>query len=993
MVKMANTQAEQIATRDANGNINGYKPNPNFIKPFNPYADPKSPTGTTPKGYVGGTYNPKTGETTGGHPSEEVMAADAAAAGINVGGPNYAQVAAMNRRPNPKYQPVPVSVLAGADYTNVQIQNYPDRTVYNYAQIQPPSPVSSNPNYITVPEPFIATLPGVPNPRSITVPAPFKATYQSPQDIATNAALWGIPSILFGGAQILQEQISKYGESGKIAAPSVIPKDAPFGGNILVSGAVGMVSLIPAVLSLPYALTWSAYHPTNVPSKAVDILTGMATQTVKEEMKHPGSFIGTIGGMYVGGKIIGYGGAKVVEKFPLKIDTAEVPIGYTSVPSATDVFIRGKLSGSPIIQGIVDQFNLVNEFESVNKYTYLKWGGSETAPSRIIGGVAYGGEVSPTVFVGRSGIENIIVQTHVNIPTSFAKYAPYEWSMAQSDVLVPFIERTGGTPFVSSAVTLPRDLARSSTNLKYSPYQPIGLAEQADVNFGTSIKIQASLGVAGKESVVVGSRSQVDLWGQQYFRDVSGSDIDISANLPVQNAMRTNLIPAYAGSEIVPKRVGIWDATLTEMPSGLFTVPKGNPLVATPPENRGFSFGVPGKEHTLGVHPLEYNVDVQGMPVINIAGTQTWIQTPENALLTKASRVMGSGSKAEIPASFIYEPSTGKTTLRTTGGKQVTDLADMYSISRGIAATAYKQGLFDLGKAFETRSDALAGRLSELPGDMTEGKTIGNIIPEDILKGLLRSPPKISAIMGVGFGGLMDLPKKVEAYPSTPPKVAKGAGTGYTLPALYPTGTMQPKTQVAVYPTSQLTLKSEEVPYPTTAIMTPNVKYPIGNTTPYPSKVVIPYPGKTTVPYPDTGSTPYPRKTTVPYPDDTIIPYTGKTTIKYPDTKIYPDTENYPVAGRVIIPWNIPVTQFIPPKEETFLDYLPKRRQQKGKRFGEVFSFAKYPGFKVPTRMLTKKFQSVPKQFNEVFSLAKNPGSAKVPNPFNLNPVKRRRRK
>ena len=51
--------------------------------------------GSPPAGYIGGIFNPVTGETTGGYPSQRQMESDRASAGTNIGGPNYDQIVAM----------------------------------------------------------------------------------------------------------------------------------------------------------------------------------------------------------------------------------------------------------------------------------------------------------------------------------------------------------------------------------------------------------------------------------------------------------------------------------------------------------------------------------------------------------------------------------------------------------------------------------------------------------------------------------------------------------------------------------------------------------------------------------------------------------------------------------------------------------------------------------------------------------------------------------
>lgn len=777
-------------------------------------------------------------------------------------------------------------------------------------------------------------------------------------------------------------------------------------GKLVTGFGSGAASMLVTTAPLAAAGTELAIlHPSRFIESVIPSTISTGESTLKHAGEQPSAFFGELLGMYAGGKIA----TTAAGYSPVRVGVAEVPTGQTVYPTATSSFVDMVFSGSPLIREAVAPY--VNEFGSLNKYAYLSTGFGELKIPRVT--FAFGSEVSPRVLLGRSALMDLMGTTHIEIPTEFAKYAPYEWTPEQREVLTPFIEKTAATPYESMLVTTARDLGRSEANLKYNPYQPVGTAPQADVDFITSQKIQSVLGSAGEKSIVVGSRSQVDLWGEQFFRDVTKSDVDISASIMEQGPMFKGLRGAYAGTEIEPRRSTVWDISLerqlkipeinpvvkTESPSykiisqfnsnkfeefyhatestkgiinqlrerghldvsrghsediiygpgGMFFAPPNEVfaeflggrgslglktegglirLIAEPtnpasvgegidpgklytddylqystedylkelnrrkieatdavlgkqapntvrtswdmatadliknkvnliptfdslysrndildafipsssrlhnifggnsyvreallptgarlkylgeteidvkvpyvgtikrvpvitvaletdvllkrlpaefrvPENanfdipaqekRGFSFGVPGKEHTLGVHPLEYNVDVRGMPVINIAGTKTFIQTPENAILTKLSRVAGAGTKAETPAAFKYSPESGVTTVDLTGGKQINDLADIYAINRGIAKTAYSQGFYDLGKTFESRSEAIAGRVE------SEGKDISSIVIGDILQGVPRSPQRIGAILGVGIDiGKMPVS---EEYPSTP---------------------------------------------------------------------------------------------------------------------------------------------------------------------------------------------------------------------------------
>jgi hypothetical protein len=847
-------------------------------------------------------------------------------------------------------------------------------------------------------------------PQSIMLPAPFKSTIKSDADKATDAALWGLPVAAYGVGQAIQKPITDTSDElyNKFAASPSPGGYNPFTtavenvktlGNIEVGAwsAIAGVATLPFVL--PYAAAWSAYHPKEVPAKAVEIVKGMASTMWEREQKSPGSLLGTAVGMWAGGKVIGYGVGKVGKLNPVKLETADILTGKGPVsPGATDVWVQSKLSGSPVIQGFVDQLGIIDEFPSSNKYTYLRVGGSTQKPSFILGGVGYGSEVKPQVFIGRTGLENILSGTHIERATDLYQTLPKPWSNAEKVVLQPFFTKTAVDPFTAEVANLNDNLARARANLngKYVPYQLIGTAPQMDLTFDQSVGLQKMMMMGKGSTQYYGSRSLVDVIGEPYYRDVSASDIDANTGLDIANAQMKRAKEIFKGSQYGVNKNTLYDADMIvknpkqpnylgpnkeiignlknikyqmkpEEKPGAYVKIKQNAGPWNNLNDRGFYVGAGGDKAVFGTHPTETGTEIQTMPMPNIAGGITNVQIPTDFILTKAGKTIGRGGNANANAKgavFRYDPKTGKTRVNTVGGKQDTNLIDIYAASRYIAKTASDNHLYDLAKTFEQTSEAVGLRLkNKLKIDIKDK------IQEDILEGVPRSKPKLSQIMGVGLTGFMGLPDKVEVYPSSLPKTPKNRSG--ILPFGYPTGITkgQHKGSATIsypgYIGSKPTISKMVIPlpYPTGKVThIPRDNYPVGK--PTISKGIIP------IPYPTGRVTYTPGKTPV-YP-------TGKVTIphdNYPVSKItipkrHPVPERYP-GSKITIPKRIiPVQQVITLPQDISSKTRVKRKQEKGKRFAEVFSLVKYPGFKVPGRAKVKNYKSTGKKFGETFSLA-----------------------
>jgi hypothetical protein len=770
------------------------------------------------------------------------------------------------------------------------------------------------------------------------VKAPFLSVYRTDADNATLTALGGIPLAMYGMGEGISKGISDAQESTLTFSQGFMPKELPQTAPTIVGFGGAIASLVPFALSLPYAATWSAYHPTAVPSKAYELGTQMVEQTWKDEQKNPGSLFGNLAGMYVGGKIIGYGAGKVGEVIP-EISPVELKIGV------------------PIRSAAEGEFNYVSTVSIKNPFSnavpvpkaYAMSGVDVTGTKMGFGSpVKAMGDLSITadpMFIVRDAAESHVMTN------------------AQRMVLDPFFRSVAkGTPeesIINAMFDIKANIGAnvrggSETVLKYTNAQPAGTLTQEGVNAVVQANVHDILAKGG--AVRLGSAAQTDWLGSRFMRNTLGSDIDVDVPKVKLPATVEELKLAYAQNP-----------TPIEFQGGGRFALKSNPT-----------------DHIIGAAEMEGHLDVRYLQAKTASGKPIGQQTPEYGIESKASRTLKDRIK--------YTPDDGLT-VKLTGKKIEKDLSDIYAGARGISKTAYEQNQFRLGQTYEDISNNIK-TYAETKGVDTVIKTI----PEDILK----TPEGINAkaIAGIRAGvynpqisgvdvGIPKFARAVEEYPTTVEPRTVGGYPSIPI-GMYPMGTMQPALQepVAVYPTAQRNLKSDEVPYPfstpypATTITVPVTQYPVGIPTPEPSTPV--YPIGTPTPPPPTPVYPTSYPPSQPNPPTPVYP------TYYPPSPPNPPTPGYP-TGNPPPPRNptnppIPFKDIVNPFEPT------KPRKQRGKRFGEVFSLVRYPGFEVPKRMRSPPRQQAPKHFGEVFSLVKGT-PPKLANPFKPKPPTKRRQK
>jgi hypothetical protein len=783
----------------------------------------------------------------------------------------------------------------------------------------------------TVEHPGTANLPAAAT-ETMMVKAPFLSTYRTDADNATLTAMGGIPLAMYGMGQEASKRISDAQESTLTFSQGVMPKVFPQTANTLVGFGGNLAGMVPLALSLPYALTWSAYHPTAVPSKAYELGTQMVEQTWKDEQKHPGTLLGTLGGMYVGGKVIGYGAGKVGEVVP-DISPVELKIGV------------------PIRAAVEGEFNYVSTVSIKNPF-------SNAVPvpkAYAISGV----DVTGTKIGFGSPVKAMGDLTITADPMFIVRDAAESHVMtnAQRMVLDPFFRSVAkGTPeepIINAMFDIKANIGAnvrggSEDVLRYTNAQPAGTLTQEGVDAAVQANVHDILAKGG--AVRLGSAAQTDWLGSRFMRDTIGSDIDVDVPKVKLPATVEELKVAYAQNP-----------TPIEFQGGGRFALKSNPT-----------------DHIIGASEMEGHLDVRYLEAKTASGKPIGQQTPEYGIESKASRTLKDRIK--------YTPDDGLT-VKLTGKKIEKDLSDIYAGARGISKTAYEQNQFRLGQTYEDISNNIK-TYAETKGVDTVIKTI----PEDILK----TPEGINAkaIAGIRAGvynpqisgvdvGIPKFARAVEEYPTTVEPRTVGGYPSIPI-GMYPMGTMQPQGQIAVYPTAQLNLKSDTFPYPSTqqnpvtTITVPVTPYPVGPT-PEPQTTV--YPIGNPNPPPPTPVYPMVYPPTPPNPPVPVYPTVYPPNHPNPPTPIYPTGTPPPTTNPPTIP--LLFKDIVNPFEQV------KPRKQRGKRFGEVFSLVKYPGFKVPKRMLTRP---APKHFGEVFSLVKGT-PPKIKNPFKPLPMKGRKKK
>lgn len=776
-----------------------------------------------------------------------------------------------------------------------------------------------------------------------TGPGGFKFTSVSkfnPGEYAADAVKLGggllgaaslVPGNWYNTANYIQRGIGDVAEIAYMGA-SALPKPVSVPINAGIGFGAAYASTLPFVMSVPYGAQWAVTNPAGVIPKAGEMITGMVNDIWQRELTNPGAVVGTLAGMYEGGKALGYAGGKAAKYSPV------------------DVNFFTKIS--------------TGELGKANTYTTLSTKNPfALAPvSKFYGGFAYGEDFAGVTTFRGSPVE-LMKGTKVGISDMFnVRDAGVTPNPSQLRLLDPFLrdvaKGSADEPFIRASLDLKRYMDISENTLKYEPRQPIGTFKQTGVDPGVQMEVHEILSDSG--SIRLGSSSTTDFLGKRFMRDTTASDIDV--DIPKRNFADTieRLKVAY-GENIQP----------IEFEGG------GKFKLAS----------MIGDEHLISASTVEAHADVRYYNARTLKGTTSRQQTPEYGIESKASRLFD-----KRYTGIVYTPEAGiRVALNTK--KIAADLTDIYAGSRGISKTAYDSGNYKLGRAYERISDDIrkyADSIGEgdvirtIPEDILKGtyrgKGGGSIFGVGVeypsakigypvsarVKGVSGAT---AAIIGVGIG--------VSEYP-----LAKPQKPAFLQPA-YPVSVNREKT--TAYPTGTIKSGDYVSTYPISAKTTGGGPYPVS----YPKQATVVSPAPITR-YPESIVNP-PATYPVSVPKPQTQPLTTNIPVKSLTTPIFGGTV-FAGRGARLSP-AAPPTRLYPLPDEQTPWYKPKKRHQRGKRFAEVFSLDKYKGMPVPGRLYVKDFRSIAggkgKRFEEVFGMGMNP----IPLPKNMPFPRPRRRK
>lgn len=438
--------------------------------------------------------------------------------------------------------------------------------------------------------------------------------------------------------------------------------------NTAIGGISTLASTVPFVLSIPYGAKFAVTQPAAVPGKAYEIVANMLGDIAKSEVAHPGSAIGIVGGMYVGGKTVGALAGKVEAFSPINLDiNVKIPTGLAS------------------------EYNVYHTASVKNPFAAIP-------EPRFVGGIAYGADIKGVSAFKGSPIE-VMKGTTIGVSDLFnVRDISVTPSPAQMRLIDPFFRAvTKGTenePIVSAFLDLKKAIPASETSLDYSITFREGSFQQTGISAATQAKVQETLSQFG--GVRLGSSATTEMFGREHVRPTLKSDIDVD-------------IPESQFAHAVEQ---------------LKTIYAENP---TPVEFKGGGLfalkGAGPEEHLISASFIEKHPDVRSVSITTPDGI-TKLQTPEFGIESKAARIFGT------PMSNIQYSPKGGARVYLVGSKLASDIADIYAGSRGIASVAYTQGKYDLGRIYESISDNIkkygeqtgqGEKISSIPKDILAG--------------------------------------------------------------------------------------------------------------------------------------------------------------------------------------------------------------------------------------------------------------------------------
>jgi hypothetical protein len=354
-----------------------------------------------------------------------------------------------------------------------------------------------------------------------------------------------------------------------IAPVTAIPK----AGLGFVEAAPQLAAFVPLVLGSAYVF---GRDPTWGVQQIIPTASNSFTSTVTRAIEQPERMFGNILGSVAIPEV-------AIGATPVGIISKDLPAGNAVYPSAESVWVQSKISGSPVIQGIVDQFGFFKDSKAVTTVNGLWVGGSIDDPA-FVAGIVSGHMTPPELFAGKTtavniagtgikspmrGLYDILSETFIENDAEFAvgRAAP---KSVESALMNEFFAKTATDNFTRSLVEITGVLERSEL-LDLKAATLAGFPEQAGMSFNTRLGIMDAFQKAGPNAVIIGSSSFPILLGPEHARTEIGisSDIDSSVTLEAMNPMQKQLQQVFDKTGIYAARNTIADATLAVREPGV----------------------------------------------------------------------------------------------------------------------------------------------------------------------------------------------------------------------------------------------------------------------------------------------------------------------------------------------------------------------------------------------------------------------------------------
>ena len=799
-----------------------------------------------------------------------------------------------------------------------------------------------------------------------------------------------IPGAMYGAANIYSKAVNDIAESGyESVSASPLPMALKGYANAEI-GFVSAVAQLPGfVISLPYATAWTLANPAGVPGKALEIGTEMVASVWEREMKSPGSALGTVAGMYVGGKALDVG----VGKLP----TTGVGFGdLNPVKGVSEIYFEGK-PNEVSYRGVAVRSPTAIVSNIAEKLGYGKGVEPWEGDIPVIGKLSRpeGSFFSDwSVGTPKSLVEDVFNperltgNEHTN-PIFEKDPYPVGNNMISGIPVVKEGLRTMGKPgsleLFGAQIELLKETKNIDTSFVRNPAEVLDTMGGMKPGMG-----QAMLDVLKPYEHKIGGSFAAAVQSKSFPMP---KDIDmylpVEAQAPILKSMAEIVQKAYPNDKLV--------------------ITDGGKLITIPSVNRGIAFDV----HELPkVGSMQDRYAIRNLKPTNIEGNYFQsIREQAQRKLTATAMLKNEEGVWSITA----QQWRGKDIADTSnsfnnyleGKKSSTSISDQLTVARTEANIKVFEDVFNqkdyLKKDASSTKDPFKeykARAADITTPPYKEQYTYNA-KSDVWSRYSTKVPT-STVLGIDIPGM-----SVERYAISKPEIVRPEtsyveraatalgvtsmsnvsaplyGSSETSPSAKSSHTYIPSGTQSSYPQESKQQPYQSVSRGDTHTITPQV-YGYVSSIPAEAPITTPY-NQSGIPYdqPGTPSTP--------------PTYTPVTPLRSPPSNPYGGGSSRGFGGSVeyMIP---PTEKKIFAKKEEDLHHPIKNRKQKGKRFGEVFSFDTYKGMKIPERLYEKDYKSVGSinkrkgiRFNETFSLdmVNSSTATRLPTPSNTGRLKR----